>query len=166
MPLALSVGVLAGLLTYFAVATSSALHIVVWVSFIAWAVFFVAGADKNGVLKSLVPLCGGTVWGCICILAMQGLARGFSLPALSVLVGLAALVIVLMMKLPLFELAPAQFLGFAAYFGSYFGNAVGPNQSPVFVALCVAVSLAVGVLVGLVSVQIPNLFSGKEVSSQ
>lgn len=39
MPLALSVGVLAGLLTYFAVATSSALHIVVWVSFIAWAVF-------------------------------------------------------------------------------------------------------------------------------
>lgn len=161
MPLALSVGLLAGLLTYSAIATSASFHIIVWVSFIAWAAYFVAGANKEAVWKSLIPLSAGVVWALVCIMIMQGTVHGFSIPVISLTVGLAALVIVLMMKVPVFALAPAQFLGFATYFGALFGNAAGQDLAPWLVAVYVIVSMGVGVLVGFISVQIPALITGK-----
>lgn len=162
MPLALSVGILAAILTYLAVATSASCHVVVWVSFISWAAYFVAGANRQAV-KCIAPLAMGTIWGLICILVMTGIfQQAFSLPILSVLVGIAALAIVLMMRFPLFALAPAQFLGFAAFFGALFGNAAGTDVAPGLVAVYVIISLAVGVLFGLVSVEIPGLLSQPE----
>lgn len=166
MLLALSVGLLAGLLTYFTIATSDSLHIIIWVSFISWAVYFVAGADKEAIWKSFVPLSAGIIWGFACIMVTQVTLHSFSIPVMSLTVGLAAMVMVLMAKIPLFALTPAQFIGFASYFGAFFGNAAGKGLAPWLVAVYVIVSLGVGVLAGFISVQIPALIQGKTIDKQ
>lgn len=166
MPLALSVGLFAGLLTYFAIATNASLHIIIWISFVAWAVYFVAGADKKAIWKSFVPLSAGSLWGLVCITATQVTTHSFSILVMSLTVGLAAMVMVLMMKIPLFTLTPAQFIGFAVYFGALFGNAAGKDLAPWLVALYVIISLGVGVIVGFISVQIPALIPGKTIDKQ
>ncbi|MGQ9826029.1 MAG: DUF1097 domain-containing protein [Desulfotomaculales bacterium] len=90
--LALSVGILAGLWTWFTVASFSALKIVVWITFIGWATFFVNGGDRGAVVKSFVPLAVGAVLGWCCIMGMNLLGGGFNLVLLSFLVGLAAFI--------------------------------------------------------------------------
>jgi hypothetical protein len=153
--LALSVGILAGLWTWFTVASFSALKIVVWITFIGWATFFVNGGDRGAVVKSFVPLAVGAFLGWCCIMGMNLLGGGFNLVLLSFLVGLAAFIIVEITRFPLLSSAPSQFYGFASFFGAYFGKSFG-EAGPHAVVLLVVASLLAGVLVGYVSAFIPQ----------
>lgn len=160
LTLALVVGILAFLWTWLTVATAGTLYIVVWITFISWAAFFFTGGEKKTFLDGLVACVSGSVFGYFCILATGPV--GYATPWLALSVGVAAFIIVMLMSIPIFKSAPAQFCGFAAYFGALFGDAFGLGWEPERVLLHTAISLAAGVVVGLVSVTITGLFSKPE----
>lgn len=155
--LALSVGILAFVWTWFTVATAGTLYIAVWITFISWAAFFLTGGEKKTILVGMIPLVTGAIYGYLCILVMNLIVPAFNVALIAFLVGLAAFCIVMMMSIPMFKSGPSQFLGFAAYFGALFGQAFGPDVPPELVLVYTAISLVAGVLVGLVSVTLPKL---------
>ena len=161
--LALVVGILAFLWTWFTVATVNVLYIAVWITFISWAAFFLTGGEKKTFFDAAIPLVSGAVFGYLCILVQNlVLQGGFNVVLIAFLVGLAAFFIVMMMSIPAFKSGPSQFLGFAAYFGALFGEAFGPGVSPEMTLVYTAISLFAGVVVGLISVTIPKLIQKEE----
>src|SRR3990167_4621277 len=125
LPVALFVGVVAALVVY----ASSALGAsypwagAVWIVFISWALYFMAGAKASRIHKYVLGLVGG-VFAAWLTLALVSFVTGIVGPTLGlpVTVFFIAVAIILLELTDWFELAPAYFFAYASYFAFVFGG--------------------------------------------
>jgi hypothetical protein len=106
--LAVSIGVLIAAWTYIALGTAAALP--VWAGIVAWGCFFAAGGKTTGLTKTVASNLSGVFW------AFVALYLSASLPGigmLSLLVGVAALFMVLQSKISVLSFIPGACIGAA-----------------------------------------------------
>ena len=103
--LGLSIGILIAGWTYVALGPGA---LPVWAGIVAWGCFFAAGGKTSGLMKTIASNLSGVLWAFLAITASQQFGGG--LPVLSVLVGLAALFMVLQAKIPTLSFIPGAFL--------------------------------------------------------
>jgi hypothetical protein len=136
--LALSIGILIAGWTYLAVGVAA---LPVWVGIIAWACFFAAGGKTNGLAKTIASTLSGVLWAALALLLWNRFGGG--VPMLSLLVGLAAFIMVLQAKIPALAFIPGAFLGAAA------AVSVGVGANGTYTSTLIA--LVVGAVLGYVS---------------
>ncbi|WP_144149252.1 DUF1097 domain-containing protein [Paraburkholderia sp. BCC1884] len=143
----LSIGVLAVVDTWI---TGTIFPVPVWVTFIAWASFFVLGGGKVGFIKSVASNLTGLV---ISSLALLGIATMSSTPfGAAVAVGIGSALMVQASKIRLLDVLPAIVWGFA----STVGTTVATGKAITTVglgnpALVAAAALITGAVFGVVS---------------
>src|SRR4051812_43515295 len=107
--MALSICVLGALDTYL---TATVLPIPVWVTFIAWASFFILGGGARGFKQSIACNLTGVFIGWSSLFA-SGLVPG-NVPFLALCVGVGSACMVLSSKVTLLQPTPAVVWGFAS----------------------------------------------------
>lgn len=106
--LGLSIGILIAGWTYVALGPGA---LPVWAGIVAWGCFFAAGGKVQGLTKTIVSNLSDVLWAFLALTAWNRFGGG--VPVLSVLVGLAALFMVLQAKIPTLGFIPGAFLGAA-----------------------------------------------------
>ena len=120
-PVALMVGILAAL--YIIVGMK--LNLILWVPFISWALFFIAGSKYSRLPKEIIGLTGGLVFAALLLWLLPTFINLFGANwGLPILVFLVAFLIVMLEVTNWFELAPAYFFSFAGFFALLFGGSV------------------------------------------
>jgi hypothetical protein len=108
-----SIGVLGAVDTYL---TATIIPLPVWVTFIAWASFFILGGKASGLAQSIVSNLTGVV---ISSLTLLTIAVAGSHPIVAaVCVGVGSAAMVQASKLPLLNAIPAIVWGFASTVGT------------------------------------------------
>lgn len=143
LPLALSIGILAGIWTF----ASGSLQLLTWPAFVGWALFYAAGGDGESVKKSLVPGILGMVLGLVVVKAAAFVPGAWFVP---VGVTIIAMIMVLVMPIKIFSFAPAAFAGCAVYFGTN-GDIVAA-----------VIPFTLGIILGWLSAVLPKLFTRPE----
>lgn len=156
VPLAIVVGILAAIWTW----VSIKLSLPTWAGFMGWAFFFVAGSDNAALWKASLPGVVGVILGHLSLYGLK-LPGEMGVIGISVLVGLAALILVLAMNWAPMALAPAGFVWFAAFFAFAFGKFAGDNFFSFSNILFTLIGLLVGVILGWLSVKITGLVTKK-----
>ena len=136
--LGLSIGVLIAGWTYLAVGVAA---LPVWAGIVAWGCFFAAGGKTEGLLKTIASNLSGVLWAFLALYLWNNFGGG--VPLLSLLVGLAAFIMVIQAKIPALGFIPGAFLGAA----TAVGVVVGANGS--WVGTIIA--LVAGALLGYLS---------------
>lgn len=136
--LALSIGILIAVWTYIALGVAA---LPVWAGIVAWACFFAAGGKTAGLTKTIASTLSGVLWAFLALTAWKSFGGG--VPVLSVLVGVAALFMVLQSRIPALSFIPGSFLGAA----TAVSVVVGANGSWTKTIL----ALTLGALFGYVS---------------
>jgi len=151
IPLSLSVGILAAIWTYAAIK----LGLPVWAGFVGWAFYFVAGGDAKALMKAGVPTVVGVLFGYV---ALYGLKLGgeAGVIGVSVAVGVAALILVVLMNWAAFALAPAAFAAFASFFAF---TLVKQDVFAVENIVYTLITLIIGLVLGYLSTSIPAWFT-------
>jgi hypothetical protein len=142
LSLAIVIGVLAGIWTYL----SGTFNILTWPAFIGWALFFLTGANVDGIKKSVPPILCGILLGYLSVTAWGEIGGG--LPVLAALVGVIAFIMIYMINISIFATAPAGFAACAAFFA---------GGDP----LAVGIPLLTGLALGYISVMVPDFFKPK-----
>jgi hypothetical protein len=106
--LAISIGILIAGWTYVSLGVAS---LPVWAGIVAWGCFFAAGGKTTGLAKTIAANLSGVFWAFVALEASRRFGGG--LPVLSILVGVAALFMVLQAKIPALSFIPGAFLGAA-----------------------------------------------------
>jgi hypothetical protein len=106
--LAISIGILIAGWTYVALGVAS---LPVWAGIVAWGCFFAAGGKTTGLSKTIAANLSGVLWAFLALTAWKSFGGG--VPVLSLLVGVAALFMVLQAKIPTLSFIPGAFLGAA-----------------------------------------------------
>ena len=118
--LGLSIGVLAGVFTWFAFTVTSfgswASPLVVWVGFAAWACFYALGGGMNALRVSGLSLASGVFWGWAIAAVWLKLSPS-SMVVLGICVAVGAFMMCVQAALPPLAFIPSAFVGAAAYFG-------------------------------------------------
>lgn len=119
--LGISIGVLAGLFTWFA-GTVTQLGswqspFVVWVGFAAWACFYAAGGRTEGLVKALASNVSGAVWGWLIVWAAGQVLAG-SAAVLGLVVAVAAFCMCVQAGWGPLAFIPGTFIGAASFFGT------------------------------------------------
>jgi len=153
----LSIGLLAVVDTYL---TATIFPVPVWVTFIAWASFFIVGGGVSGLVRSVASNLAGLV---ISSLVLLGIATFSEAPLfIAVLVGIGSAAMVQAAKVPLLSILPAIVWGFASTVGT---TAVGgkPMTTPGFdnPALIAAAALITGALFGFISERLGDALTSK-----
>jgi hypothetical protein len=142
-----SIGVLAVVDTYI---TATVFPVPVWVTFIAWASFFVVGGGSAGFVQSVASNLTGLVIASLSLLAIASSTQTPAIAAICVGVGSAAMVQA--SKVKLLNVLPAVVWGFASTVGTTVatGRAITTPgiHNPALVA---AAALITGALFGIVS---------------
>jgi hypothetical protein len=146
IPVALMIAIVAALF----VLIGSRLNLVLWVPFISWPLYFIAGAKPSRLHKEILGLTGGMFAGYLTILAITnatitGIFGAYTLPVVILVV---AFVIVMLELTDWLELAPAYFFAFAGYFAYVFGNFGGTGATPASVMPMYWLLLMVGLALG------------------
>jgi hypothetical protein len=136
--LAISIGVLIAAWTYVALGVAA---LPVWAGIVAWGSFFAAGGKTSGLSKTIAANLSGVLWAFLALTAWKSFGGG--VPVLSILVGVAALFMVLQAKLPALSFIPGAFLGAA----TAVSVVVGANGS----WTKTIIALIVGALLGYLS---------------
>jgi hypothetical protein len=144
---ALSIGVLAVVDTYI---TATVFPIPVWVTFIAWASFFVVGGGPAGFVQSIASNLTGLV---IASLSLMAIASSTQTPAIAAIcVGVGSAAMVQASKLKLLSVLPAVVWGFASTVGTTVATGRAITTSGIHnPALVAAAALITGALFGIVS---------------
>jgi hypothetical protein len=143
----LSIGVLAVVDTYI---TATVFPIPVWVTFIAWASFFVVGGGAAGFVQSIASNLTGLVIASLSLLAIASSAQTPAIAAICVGVGSAAMVQA--SKLKLLSVLPAVVWGFASTVGTTVATGRAITTSGIHnPALVAAAALITGAVFGIVS---------------
>jgi len=108
-----SIGVLGAIDTFL---TATILPIPVWVTFIAWASFFILGGKKSGLIQSIASNLTGIAIASLTLLAIS-LIGGSPLIA-AICVGLGSAAMVQASKVPILTAIPAIVWGFASTVGT------------------------------------------------
>lgn len=148
----LSIGVLAVVDTWL---TATVFHIPVWVTFIAWASFFVLGGGTAGFVKSVASNVTGLVISSLTLLAIANTSK--TALAIAICVGVGSAAMVQASKIKLLDVLPAIVWGFA----STVGTTVSTGKSITTVglsnpALVAAAALVTGAVFGFVSERVGN----------
>lgn len=106
--LALSIGILIAGWTYLALGVAA---LPVWAGIVAWGCFFAAGGKNEGLVKTIASNLSGVLWAFVALYLWNSLGGG--VPLLSLLVGLAAFIMVVQAKIPALGFIPGAFLGAA-----------------------------------------------------
>jgi hypothetical protein len=106
--LALSIGILIAGWTYLALGVAA---LPVWAGIIAWGCFFAAGGKTTGLTKTIASNLSGVLWAFLALYLWNRFGGG--VPMLSLLVGVAAFIMVLQAKVPALSFIPGSFLGAA-----------------------------------------------------
>jgi Protein of unknown function (DUF1097) len=146
--LAISIGVLIAGWTYVALGVAA---LPVWAGIIAWGCFFAAGGKAAGLTKTLASNLSGVLWAFLALTAWNSFGGG--VPVLSVLVGIAALFMVLQAKIPALSFIPGAFLGAA----TAVSVVVGANGS----WTKTIIALVVGALLGYLSEMLAGAMTGR-----
>jgi Protein of unknown function (DUF1097) len=144
--LALSIGVLIAGWTYVALGPGA---LPVWAGIVAWGCFFAAGGKTEGLMKTVASNLSGVLWAFLALTVANSVGGG--VPVLSVLVGAAAIGMVLQAKIPALAFIPGAFLGAA----TAVSVVVGANGS--WVRTCVA--LVIGAVLGYLSEMVAGALS-------
>ena len=107
--LAISIGILIAGWTYLALGVAA---LPVWVGIIAWGCFFAAGGKTTGLTKTIASNLSGVLWAFLALYLWNRFGGG--VPMLSLLVGVAAFIMVIQAKIPALSFIPGAFLGAAA----------------------------------------------------
>lgn len=154
-----SIGVLALVDAYL---TATVLPLPVWVTFIAWASFFILGGRGRGLVQSIASNLSGLVIGALTLLAITS-TSGSPLAA-AILVGIGSAAMVQASKLTLLHALPAVVWGFASTVGTTMATGrpitTAGLDNPALVA---AAALVVGALFGYVSEVLGELLTEKSV---
>jgi hypothetical protein len=106
--LALSIGILIAGWTYLALGVAA---LPVWAGIIAWGCFFAAGGKTAGLAKTIASNLSGVLWALLALTLWNRFGGG--VPMLSLLVGIAAFIMVVQAKIPALSFIPGAFLGAA-----------------------------------------------------
>jgi hypothetical protein len=106
--LALSIGVLIAGWTYLALGVAA---LPVWAGIVAWGCFFAAGGKATGLAKTIAANLSGVLWAFLALYLWNRFGGG--VPMLSLLVGIAAFIMVMQAKIPALSFIPGAFLGAA-----------------------------------------------------
>jgi hypothetical protein len=106
--LALSIGILIAGWTYLALGVAA---LPVWAGIIAWGCFFAAGGKTTGLAKTIASNLSGVLWALVALTLSNRFGGG--VPMLSLLVGIAAFIMVIQAKIPALSFIPGAFLGAA-----------------------------------------------------
>ena len=106
--LALSIGILIAGWTYLALGVAA---LPVWAGIVAWGCFFAAGGKTTGLTKTIVSNLSGVLWAFVALYLWNRMGGG--VPLLSLLVGIAAFIMVIQAKIPALSFIPGSFLGAA-----------------------------------------------------
>jgi hypothetical protein len=142
-----SIGLLAFVDTYL---TATVFPVPVWVTFIAWASFFIVGGGKAGLVKSVVSNLIGLAIASLTLLALS--YSGSTPMAAAILVGIGSAAMVQASRLKILDILPAIVWGFASTVGTTV--ATGKAITTIGIsnpALVAASALVVGGLFGFVS---------------
>jgi hypothetical protein len=142
-----SIGVLAVADTWL---TGTVFPVPVWVTFIAWASFFVLGGGRAGFVKSVTSNLAGLAIASATLLVISSTSG--SAGAVAVMVGLGSAAMVQASKIKLLDVLPAIVWGFASTVGTTV--ATGKAITTVGVAnpaLVAAAALVTGAVFGFVS---------------
>ena len=112
LPVSISIGVLCGL--WFFITTQVA-WLVAWVGYAAWASFYYAGGNKDGLFKSIAANIVGMVQGAIFFWSWKEFGGG-SMVLLSVWIGVFCFVMTIEGNIGLLSAIPGQFVGAAVFF--------------------------------------------------
>ncbi len=162
--LAVSVGLLAGLATYLFVSDIWGLGLYLWAAFITWGAFFHSGGKEQALVSTIACSLFGVVAGIICVLLLNKVDLGLSTPIwLSIIVTLAAFLIVLASSIPLFSTVPVVFYGFAAFAALIFLKGIPADDLLVpslgNPAVAIGLSLIMGAVFGYVSEKLTGMLA-------
>jgi hypothetical protein len=147
--LAISIGVLIAGWTYVALGPAA---LPVWAGIVAWGCFFAAGGKTTGLTKTIASNLSGVLWA---FLALEASRRfGGDLPVLSLLVGVAALFMVLQSRIAALSFIPGAFLGAA----TAVSVVVGANGS----WTKTIIALVAGAVLGYLSEMLAGAISGRK----
>jgi len=150
--LAISIAVLIAGWTY--VASAEVANLPVWAGIVAWGCFFAAGGKTTGLTKTIAANLSGVVWA---FLALQALPRvGGTTLMLAVLVGLAALLMVLQSKIAILSFIPGAFLGAATAVSVVSRTGADAFPHP---WVKTVIALVVGAVLGYLSEMLAGTFS-------
>jgi hypothetical protein len=153
--LAISIGILIAGWTYAASAEMA--NLPVWAGILAWGCFFAAGGKTTGLTKTVAANLSGVFWA---FLAIQALTRfGGGTAALALLVGLAALFMVLQAKVSLLSFIPGAFIGAAAAVSVVTRTGTDAYAHP---WIKTVIALVVGALLGYLSEMLAGAIGGRK----
>jgi uncharacterized protein DUF1097 len=109
LALALSIGILIAGWTYLALGVAA---LPVWAGILAWGCFFAAGGKTTGLTKTIAANLSGVLWAFLALYLSNRFGGG--VPMLSLLVGIAAFIMVMQAKIPALSFIPGAFIGAAA----------------------------------------------------
>ncbi len=135
----------------------------VWVPFISWPLYFIAGAKPTRLHKEIIGLTGGMIFGYLTVLVltpMMGWVGAFW--ALPIIVLFAAFIIVLLELTDWFELAPAYFFAYAGYFAFLFGGFGGATATPLSAMIPFWILLMVGLALGYLTAYLRKMILEKQ----
>ncbi|MBA3520952.1 MAG: DUF1097 domain-containing protein [Gemmatimonadales bacterium] len=150
--LALSIGVLIAGWTYVALGVAA---LPVWAGIVAWGTFFAAGGKTEGLMKTLASNLSGVFWAFLALYAWDRFGGG--VPLLSLLVGIAAFIMVIQAKIPALAFIPGSFLG-AATAVSVVVGAKGTWTSTI-------IALVAGALLGYLSEMLAGALSSRRTTA-
>lgn len=116
--LSLSIGILSGVATFLAVGPAAGVFFI-WASTIAWAAYYLLGADDEAVKNTIVNGIFGVFMAWITALLILKIEPGVSIGvevATAVTVALVVIVLCLSAKLPPFAVIPVGVLGYSSTF--------------------------------------------------
>lgn len=156
--LTVSIGLLAVVDTYI---TATIIPVPVWVTFIAWASFFILGGKKDGLIKSVSSNLTGLL---ISSATLIVITTSNSEPLLTaIFVGIGSAAMVQFSKISLLSTLPAIVWGFASTVGTTAVTGISITKigldNP---ALISATALILGGLFGYISERLANTLTSKE----
>lgn len=150
--LALSIGILIAGWTYLALGVAA---LPVWAGIVAWGCFFAAGGKTEGLTKTIASNLSGVFWAWLALYLWNSFGGG--VPLLSLLVGIAAFIMVVQAKIPALSFIPGAFLG-AATAVSVVVGASGTWTSTV-------IALVAGAILGYVSEMLAGVIGPKRATA-
>lgn len=146
LPVCLMIAVVAAIYVWVAqVLKVSAL----WVPFISWPLYFIAGAKPSRLHKQIIGLTGGMIFGFLTLVVVVPFTKLFGATlGLPLTVFVVAFLIILLELTDWFELAPAYFFAYAGYFAYVFGGFAGKEATYLSAMLPYWILLMVGLGLG------------------
>ena len=128
-----------------------------WIAFQAWAMYFLAGCDLKGGLKTLLGYISGII-ASIAIMVLGGKFAGMGFYAVPIAVFVVVIPVIMLEKVKWLDFIPAIFVGAGAFFAfmSYVPNATFAIATTTELIYCV-----LGLVYGYITVTLRGAYEKK-----